>query len=167
MATVTLDGKTCQVGGQFPAIGSKAPDFELVAADMSTVKLSDFLGEKVVLNVLPSIETGVCAAMARRFNEEAGKLDDNVRVLVVSKDLPFALNRFRAAEGLSHVLMTSAYRSPQFGEDYGVTLLDGVFATLFARAVIVLDADHTVVYTELVPEIAHEPDYAAALAALG
>ena len=165
MATITLGGKTCTTNGELPQLGEQAPDFQLIDQDMQTVRLSDFVGESVILNIFPSIDTGICAASTRRFNEEAQELE-NTKVITVSKDLPFALKRFRANEGLDRILQASAYRSPEFGDDYHVTIIDGAFATLFSRVVIVLDADHRVIYTEQVPEIGHEPDYDAAIAAL-
>lgn len=166
MATITLGGKSCQTSGDLPQLGTQAPDFQLIGADMSTVRLSDFVGEPVILNIFPSIDTGVCGAAARRFNQEAADLGDT-KVITISKDLPFALNRFKAAEGLNNVTMATAYRSPEFGDDYHVTILDGGFATLLSRCVIVLDREHRVIYTEQVPEIGQEPDYDAALEALG
>lgn len=166
MATITLGGKTCQTSGDLPEIGTVAADFQLIGPDLSTIRLSDFMGERIILNIFPSIDTDICATSVRRFNEDAGALE-NLKIVTVSKDLPFALKRFKAGEGLSNVVMTSAYRSPEFGQNYGVTILDGAFASLFARAVVALNEDHTVVYTELVPEIGDEPDYDAALEAIG
>lgn len=165
MATITLGGKTCQTHGELPQLGTAAPDFQLIAADLSTVRLSDYLGERVILNIFPSIDTDICAMSTRHFNEDAEGLE-NTRVITISKDLPFALKRFKAGEGLDNVVLTSAYRSPEFGDDYHVTILDGPFASLLSRAVVVLNDDHTVIYTEQVPEIGQEPDYDAALAVL-
>lgn len=166
MASVTLHGKPFQTNGELPEIGTQAPDFQLVGSDLETIRLADFVGEALILNIFPSIDTSVCATSTRRFNEEAQQLE-GTKVLTVSKDLPFALKRFRANEGLEAILQVSAFRSPEFGEDYHVTLLDGPLASLFARAVIVLDAEHRVVHTQLVAEIGDEPDYDAAIAALG
>lgn len=165
MATITLGGKTCQTSGDLPEVGETATDFQLIAPDLSTVRLSDFVGERIILNIFPSIDTDICAMSTRRFNEDAGDIS-NVKVITVSKDLPFALKRFKAGEGLANVVMTSAYRSPEFGANYGVQIIDGAFATLLSRAVVVLDEDHRVIYTEQVPEIGQEPDYDAALEAL-
>jgi len=164
MATVTLKGTPVKTSGELPAVGSKAPDFVLAGADLSDVKLSDYAGKPVVLNIFPSIDTPVCAASVRRFNQEAA-VGDAV-VLCVSLDLPFAQGRFCAAEGLENVKTVSAFRSHTFGADYGVWLTDSALAGLFARAVVVVGRDGKVTYSELVPEIAQEPDYAAALAAV-
>ena len=165
MATITLGGKTCQTVGELPQLGEQAPAFQLITKDMKTVRLDDFIGERLILNIFPSIDTAICAATTRHFNEDAAGLE-NTKVITISKDLPMALGRFLAAEGLQNVIMTSAYRSPEFGDDYGVTILDGGFATLLSRCVVVLDEEHRVIYTEQVPEIGHEPDYDAALEAL-
>ncbi len=165
MATITLGGKTCQTSGDLPQLGTTAPDFQLISADMKTVRLSDFAGQPLILNIFPSVDTAVCGTTVRRFNQEAGDLD-NTTVVTISKDLPFALKRFKAAEGLNNVVMSTAYRSPEFGDEYGLTILDGAFASLLSRCVVVLDAEHRVVYTEQVPEIGQEPDYDAALEAL-
>ncbi len=150
--------------GELPAVGSKAPAYELVGDGLSAVTSADVEG-RTVLNIFPSIDTGVCAASVRRFNELAASLD-NTTVVCVSKDLPFAQGRFCGAEGIDKVTTGSAFRS-SFGEDYGVTMADGPMAGLLARAVVVLDSDGTVIYNQLVPEITQEPDYDAAVAALG
>ncbi len=150
--------------GDLPAVGSKAPAYELVGDGLSAVTSSDASG-RTVLNIFPSIDTGVCAASVRKFNELAAGLEGTT-VLNVSKDLPFAQGRFCGAEGIENVSVGSAFRS-SFGEDYGVTLADGPMAGLLARAVIVLDADGTVIYQQLVPELTTEPDYDSAVAALG
>lgn len=164
MATVTFKSDPVNTAGELPAVGSKAPAFDLVGTDLGEVKLSDFAGKRVVLNIFPSLDTGVCAASVRRFNELAAGLDNTV-VVSVSKDLPFAAERFCVNEGIADVVSSSAFRS-SFGEDYGVTMTDGPLAGLLARSVVVVDGDGNVVHTELVPEITTEPDYDAAVAAL-
>lgn len=166
MAHITLKGNTLRTQGELPAIGSKAPDAVLTGVDLSDFKISDYRGKKVVLNIYPSINTGVCAASVRRFNEEAAGLEDTV-VLCISHDLPFAQKNFCGAEGIENVVMGSPMRPGNtFAADYGLTILDGIFAGLLSRAVVVLDAEGTVLYTEQVPEIAQEPDYNKALAVL-
>lgn len=164
MAEITHRGATVHTVGELPEVGTPAPDFTLVGNGMADVHLSDFAGRRVVLNIFPSVDTGTCAMSVRTFNEKASALDNAV-VLCVSKDLPFAQARFCGAEGLEDVVNASAFRST-FGADYGVTLADGKMAGLLSRAVVVVGTDGTVVYTEQVPEIAQEPDYASALAAL-
>lgn len=150
--------------GNLPDRGQSAPAVDLVATDLSAVSLEDFAGQRVVLNIFPSLDTGVCAASVRRFNELAASLA-NTAVVCVSADLPFAQARFCGAEGIENVTTGSAFRS-SFGDDWGVRMTDGPLEGLLARAVVVLDADHTVTYTQLVPEITEEPDYDAAVAAL-
>ena len=164
MANITLQGNEIHTSGNLPELGTVAPDFTLVAEDLSEKTLSDFAGKKVVLNIFPSIDTGVCAASARKFNEEASALDNTV-VVNVSKDLPFALGRFCASEGLQNVMNLSDYRG-NFGENYGLTIADSPLKGLLSRAVVVVDENGTVKYTEQVPEIAQEPNYAAALEAV-
>ena len=164
MANITLQGNEIHTSGNLPELGTVAPDFTLVAEDLSEKTLSDFAGKKVVLNIFPSIDTGVCAASARKFNEEASALDNTV-VVNVSKDLPFALGRFCASEGLQNVMNLSDYRG-NFGENYGLTIADSPLKGLLSRAVVVLDENGIVKYTEQVPEIAQEPNYAAALEAV-
>lgn len=164
MATITLKGTEIHTTGILPEVGTQIPDFELVGQDLSVKKLSDFHGKKKIINIFPSIDTGVCAASARKFNVEVGNLENTV-VINVSKDLPFALGRFCAAEGLDHVETLSDFRG-HFGEDYGVTIADSPMKGLLSRAVIVTDADNKIVYEEQVPEIAQEPNYEAALNAL-
>src|SRR3954452_8583965 len=164
MATTALGGNPAHTSGELPEIGEKAPAFSLVDADLKDFTLSDLSG-RVVLSIFPSIGTGVCQASVRRFNELASGLD-NTTVLNVSMDLPFALSSFCAAEGLENVRVASAFRS-SFGEDYGVRLTDSKFEGLLARSIVVVDEDGKVVHTELVDDIAHEPDYDAAIAALG
>lgn len=164
MAQITLGGNPVNTIGELPAVGSKASDFTLVATDLSEVTKAGLPEGRVVLNIFPSVDTGVCAASVRRFNELAAGLEDTT-VVCVSKDLPFALERFCGAEGIDGVVTASAFRS-SFGEDYGVVQVDGPIAGLLSRAVVVIDRDGTVVYTEQVPEIGQEPNYDAALAAL-
>lgn len=164
MATTELGGNPAHTVGELPAIGDKAPDFTLVDADLKEFSLGDLPGRKV-LSIFPSIGTGVCQAGLRNFNKLAAGLEDTT-VLNVSMDLPFAIVGFCAAEGIENVKVGSAFRS-SFGDDYGVRLLDSKFEGLLARSVVVVDADGKVVYTELVPSISQEPDYDAAVAALG
>lgn len=165
METVHFKGQECHTYGTLPAVGTQAPDFNLTAADLSAVKSEDFKGKTIVLNIFPSLDTEVCARSVRRFNEEAGKLDNTV-VVCVSQDLPFAMNRFCTIEGLKDVTPASAFRSPQFGEKYGVILVDGPLAGLLTRAVVIIGSDGMIKYRELVDEITEEPDYEAALRAL-
>lgn len=165
MATVTLKNSiTINLNGELPAVGNEAPTLRLVKADLSEVTLEDLRGKRVVLNIFPSVDTGVCAASVRRFNQELSALE-NTEVLCVSKDLPFALGRFCGAEGLEAVTSASAFRSQEIAS-YGVVQLDGPLAGLLARAVVVIDEAGKVIYTELVPEIAQEPNFEAALAVL-
>lgn len=165
MAQITLGGSPIQTVGDLPAAGAAAPAFHLAGADLSTIDSDSFAGGRVVLNIFPSIDTAVCAMSVRKFNEAAAGLD-NTTVLCVSADLPFAAARFCGAEGLDRVKTASTFRSPEFGNDYGVTITDGAFAGLLARAVVVVDTDGSVLYDQLVSEIADEPDYDAAIAAL-
>ncbi|MFQ5478352.1 MAG: thiol peroxidase [Candidatus Binatia bacterium] len=164
MATVTLRGNPCKLDGEMPAVGDKAPDFNLTTGDLSPVTLATHAGKKKVIVTVPSLDTPVCQTETKRFNEQAAKLDDVV-VLIVSSDLPFAQTRFCAAEGIESVVACSDLRDRGFGERYGVAIADGPLQGVTARAVIVLDAEDKVVHTELVSEIAEEPDYDAALAA--
>ncbi len=165
MAHITLHDDPTKTIGTLPETGSKGPDFQLTKTDLSDASLKDFSGKRLVLNIFPSIDTGVCATAVRRFNAEAEKLE-NTEVLCISADLPFAQARFCGAEGLDRVISLSAMRDRKFGEDYGVTIVDGPLASLFSRAVVILDEKGTVLYTEQVPEITQEPDYEAALKAL-
>ena len=164
MAETTLRGNPIHTAGDLPAIGS-SPSFSITKGDLQNLTSDDLKGSNVVLNIFPSIDTPTCAQSVRTFNESASALDDIV-VLCVSEDLPFAQSRFCGAEGLSNVKTASAFRS-DFGEAFGVSLAEGRLAGLLARAVVVLDEQGNVTYTQLVPEIAHEPDYDAALKALG
>lgn len=166
MSQVTLHGNPVQVAGTLPAIGTKAPAFTLTDSQLQEKTLADFSGKKKILNIFPSLDTPTCAQSVRSFNEQAGGRSDTV-VLCISADLPFAQSRFCGAEGLDNVITLSTFRHPEFLRDYGVLLADGALAHLAARAVIVLDEHDQVRYVQLVPEIADEPDYAAALAALG
>lgn len=165
MAEITLKGNKVHTCGELPAVGSQAPDFVLTRTDLSDVSLKDFSGKRIVLNIFPSIDTSVCAASVRRFNEEVEKLENTV-VLCASLDLPFAHERFCGAEGLENVIPVTELRKREFGEDYGVRIIDGPLTGLFSRAVVIIDENGNVVYTEQVPEIAQEPDYKAALKVL-
>lgn len=164
MADITFRGDPIHSIGELPAVGSEVPDFELVGDDLSEVRLSDFAGQKLVISIFPSLDTGVCANSVRAFNEKAAGLE-GAKVLNVSRDLPFAQARFCGAEGIENVQVASDFRT-DFGEKFGVTMSDGPLKGLLSRAVVVVDGDGKVVYTEQVPEIGQEPDYDAALAAL-
>jgi thiol peroxidase len=163
--TVHFQGNPVSVQGSIPQAGAKAPAFTLVAKDLSDVALSQFAGKRKVLNIFPSIDTGVCAASVRKFNQLATELDNTV-VLCISADLPFAQSRFCGAEGLSNVVTLSTLRAPEFLQQYGVGIAEGALKGLSARAVIVIDENDNVVLSELVNEITNEPDYTAALEAL-
>lgn len=162
MAKITFKGNPVSTGGDLPGVGSQAPDFSLVKTDLSELKLSDLKGKNVVLNIFPSIDTGVCAASVRRFNKEAGSLN-NTTVLCISADLPFAAGRFCGAEGLENVVTLSTFRDSSFADKYGVLMTDGPLKGLSARAVVIVNPEGKVVYNELVPEIAQEPDYESAI----
>lgn len=162
---VTLDGAPVTLFGKFPEVGQIAPAFSLVDKDLQDVTLQSFAGKRKVLNIVPSLDTAVCATSTRKFNEAAGKLDNAV-VLVISADLPFAMSRFCVAEGLQNVVVLSLMRGRDFMRNYGVKIADGPLAGLTARAVLVLDEKDCVLHAELVRDITHEPDYDAALAAL-
>lgn len=164
MAQITLRGNPINTVGELPAVGSPAPAFNLTGGDLGTVNSEQFSGKPVLLNIFPSVDTAVCANSVRTFNERAAA--SGATVLCVSKDLPFAQARFCGTEGIENVKTASAFRD-SFGEDYGITMSDGPMAGLLARAIVVIGADGNVTYTELVPEIAQEPDYDAALAAAG
>jgi thiol peroxidase len=165
MADITLGGNPVHTNGELPKTGAKAPDFKLVKTDLSDVTLADFSGSKLVLNIFPSIDTGTCAASVRKFNEKAAALK-NTKVLCISRDLPFAQKRFCGAEGLENVTSLSDFRDGSFGKDYGLEMTDSKLKGLHSRVVIVIDENGAITYTEQVPEIANEPDYDAALAAL-
>ena len=164
MAQTALRGNPITTSGELPEKGDKAPDFDLVASDLSPVTSEDLLGTRVIINIFPSIDTAVCAQSVRTFNEQAATVD-NTTVVCVSADLPFAAGRFCGAEGIENVTTGSTFRS-SFLDDYGVRMADGPLAGLAARSVVVLDGDGTVLHSELVPEIAQEPDYQAAIAAI-
>jgi thiol peroxidase len=158
MAEITLRGNKINTVGNLPSVGNNAPDFKLTKIDLSDVSLNDFKGKKVILNIFPSIDTPVCSASVRKFNEGLSKLDNTV-VLCISKDLPFALKRFCGSEGLENVVPLSEMRDQNFASDYGVRITEGAMAGLMSRAVVALNENGEVVYTEQVPEIAQEPDY--------
>lgn len=163
MAQITLNGNPINTVGELPAIGSKAPDFNLIGSDLWVISTEQFRGKTLVLNIFPSVDIAVCATTVRTFNERAA--GTGVPVVCVSKDLPFAFQRFCSAEGIDNVKTASAFRD-SFGEDYGVTITDGPMAGLLARAVVVIGPDGNVAYTELVPELEQEPNYDTALAVL-
>jgi thiol peroxidase len=165
MANVTLKGTPIHTNGDLPAVGAKAPDFKLTGSDLADVTLADFRGKRKVLNIVPSLDTAVCATSTRKFNEKAGRLSNTV-VLVISADLPFASKRFCTTEGLQNVVPLSLMRDKRFAKDYGVLLEDGPLQGICARAVVVLDERDVVVHRQLVPEIGQEPDYEAALKAV-
>jgi thioredoxin-dependent peroxiredoxin len=165
MASITLGGNPIHTNSELPAVGSKATDFSLIKIDLGTATLADFAGSKVVLNIFPSIDTGTCATSVRTFNEKASSLS-NTKVLCISRDLPFAQKRFCGAEGLENVVNLSDFRDGSFGKTNGLEIADGVLAGLHSRCIIVLDENGSILYTEQVPEIAHEPNYEAALAVL-
>jgi len=165
MASITLGGNPIQTSGELPKVGSQVPDFKLVKNDLSIATLADFKGSKLVLNIFPSIDTGTCATSVRKFNQTASQLE-NTKVLCISRDLPFAQKRFCGAEGLENVINLSDFKSGSFGKDYGLEITDGVLAGLHSRVVLVVDENGTVTYTQQVPEIADEPNYDAAIAAL-
>ncbi len=165
MAKITLKGNAIETVGALPAIGSAAPDFTLVKTDLSETSLKDYRGKNVVLNIFPSIDTGVCAASTRTFNSEASNHTNSV-VLCISADLPFAFARFCEAEGLDKVIPLSVFRSADFGKNYGQTITTGPLAGILARAVVVINPEGKVKYTEQVPEIGQEPNYQAALQSL-
>jgi len=165
MAITKLKGHPINTSGDMPVISAKAPQFQLTGADLQDKSLVDYSGKKVILNIFPSIDTGVCAMSVRRFNAEASKLDNTV-VLCISRDLPFAMGRFCGAEGLDKVITLSEMRNRNFGKDYGLELVDGPMAGLLARSVVVIDQAGSVIYTELVDDIVHEPNYQAAIEAV-
>ncbi len=162
MANVTFKDNPVETIGDLPAKGTLAPDFSLTNGALSEVKLSDYKGKYVVMNIFPSLDTGTCAASVRRFNKEAASLKNTV-VLGISADLPFAAGRFCSAEGIENVVTLSNFRNESFGKDYGLLMIDGPLKGLLARAVVIVNPEGEVVYTELVPEIAHEPDYHSAI----
>ncbi|MBK3517579.1 thiol peroxidase [Carboxylicivirga marina] len=165
MAKITFKGSPVATAGDLPRVGAEAPEFSLVKTDLSEVSLANFKGKKVVLNIFPSVDTGVCAASVRRFNAEASKQDNTV-VLCVSRDLPFAHARFCGAEGLDDVVSLSEYKDEVFSQNYGVKMIDGPLNGLLSRAVVVVDENGKVAHSEQVDDIVNEPDYDAALKAL-
>lgn len=166
MATTKFKGAPVRLSGAFIETGTAAPDFELVKTDLSTLRLHSLRGKRVILNIFPSLDTGICATSVRKFNRLAASLPETV-VLAVSKDLPFAHARFCTTEGIANVVPLSDFRRSGFDEQYGVLMTDGPLAGLLARSVVVIDRDGKVVYTELVPEITQEPDYDRAVEAAG
>ncbi len=165
MANISLKGSPVHTKGDLPSVGSKAPDFKLTNNELSEKTLNDYKGKKIVLNIFPSVDTGTCAASVRKFNKEAANLE-NTKVLCISRDLPFAQNRFCAAEGLENVETLSEFRDDNFSDAYQVKITDGPLAGLMSRAVVVVNEDGNVIYTEQVPEIVNEPDYEKALASI-
>ncbi|MFV1997207.1 MAG: thiol peroxidase [Acidiferrobacterales bacterium] len=166
MAKITLKGNTINTNGELPGVGDTVPDFTLVDSDLNDVGLSDFAGKKKLLNIVPSLDTGVCATSTKKFNEEADKHTDTA-ILIISADLPFAQARFCGEAQTSKVVTLSMMRNRNFAKDYGVLIQDGPMAGICARAIVVIDENNRVLHSQLVPEIAQEPDYDAALAALG
>jgi len=165
MAKITLRGNPINTLGSLPEKGSKAPAFSLVKSDLSTLTLDELAGKKIILHISPSLDTGICATAVRKFNVVAAGMENTV-VLAITKDLPFAHGRFCTTEGIDNVTTLSGFRDTSFGKAYGVDILDGPMAGLYARSIVVIDEKGKVVYTELVPEIVQEPDYDRALAAL-
>lgn len=165
MAKISSRGEIVETSGELPAVGAIAPSFALRKADLSPITLADYEGSRLVLNIFPSIDTPTCAKSVRQFNQSAAAMP-NTKVLCVSADLPFALSRFCGAEGIENVETASVYRSPEFGRDYGIYMAEGRLGGLLARAIVAIDESGKVIHTELVPEIAQEPDYDAVVAAL-
>ncbi|MGV6844951.1 MAG: thiol peroxidase [Lutibacter sp.] len=165
MTKITLKGNPIKTVGKLPKVGTKAPKFSLIKSDLSKTKLKDFKGSKVILNIFPSLDTATCAASVRRFNKEASALE-NTKVLCISRDLPFAQARFCGAEGLENVITLSDFAKGKFGKSYGVTIKNGPLANLHSRAIVIVDEDGMVKYTQQVPEIVDEPNYEEALKAL-
>ena len=165
MASIALGGIPINTNGELPKIGTKAPNFSLIKNDLTIATLDSFKGSRLVLNIFPSIDTSTCATSVRKFNEEASQLE-NTKVLCISRDLPFAQKRFCGAEGLENVISLSDFKSNDFRKDYGLEIIDGAFAGLHSRVVIIIDENGMIKYTEQVPEIADEPDYASALKSL-
>ena len=164
MAKITHKGNPITTIGELPKVGAKAPDFKLTGGDLKDVSLADYKGKRKVMNIVPSLDTPTCATSTRKFNEKAGQMPNTV-VLVISADLPFAMKRFCVTEGLQNVVPLSLMRGKGFAKDYGVLIQDGLLAGITARAVVVVDENDTVTYTQLVPEIGQEPDYDRALQA--
>ena len=166
MAIITLQGNEIHTNGDLPAIGEQAPDFQLVDKDLNNVNLAEYVGKKKLISIVPSLDTPVCATSTKKFSDYAAERNDTV-VLIVAADLPFAMSRFCTSENIENVVTLSMMRNQDFASDYGVLIQDGPLAGITARAVVVLDADNEIIYSELVKEIAEEPDYDAALKALG
>lgn len=165
MAQITFKGNKINTAGQLPTVGSAAPNFSVTKGDLSETTLKEYAGKKLVLNIFPSVDTGVCATSVRKFNAEAAKLNNTV-ILSVSRDLPFALGRFCGAEGIKNVITASEFRNSSFSDAYGVKIIDGPLAGLLSRAVVVIDEKGKVIYTEQVPEVTQEPNYQGALNAI-
>ena len=165
MAEITLGGNPIHTLGELPAVGTKAPDFSLTANDLSVKRLTDFSGKKVILNIFPSLDTSTCATSVRTFNEKASSLNNTI-VICVSRDLPFAQSRFCGTEGLKNVITLSDFANGSFGKDYALEITDGPMAYLHSRAIVVIDENGTISYTEQVGEIADEPNYEAAISSL-
>lgn len=165
MAEITLGGNPIHTLGELPAVGTKAPDFSLTANDLSVKRLTDFSGKKVILNIFPSLDTSTCATSVRTFNEKASSLNNTV-VICVSRDLPYAQSRFCGVEGLKNVITLSDFANGSFGKDYALEITDGPMAYLHSRAIVVIDENGTISYTEQVGEIADEPNYEAAISSL-
>jgi thiol peroxidase len=165
MAKITLKGNEINTTGNLPETGSSAANFTLIKTDLSTVTLEDFKGQQLILNIFPSVDTGTCASSVRNFNKDAASLD-NTKVLCISRDLPFAQNRFCGAEGIENVVMLSDFRTGQFGIDYGLQFSDGPLAGLNSRCIVVIDKEGKIVYTEQVSETIEEPNYEKALASI-
>lgn len=165
METIYFKGTPVHTYGDIPAVGSTAPDFTLTGNSLQDIKLSDYKGKRVVLNVFPSLDTPVCAMSVRKFNQEAAKLD-NTQIICISMDLPFAQSRFCSAEGIDKLVVASAFRAPEFVKNYGLEMVDGPIAGLLARAVIIVDESGKVIYSDLVSEVTDEPDYKAAISVL-
>jgi len=165
MANITLKNNPISTCGDLPNIGEKAKDFSLIGKDLKEVSLNDFQGERIVMNIFPSVDTGICAISVKTFNEKAASLS-NTKVLCISRDLPFAQNRFCGAENIENVLTLSDFSNGSFGKDYGLTIMDGALANLHSRCVVVLDESHNIIHTEQVDEITSEPNYETALSVL-
>jgi thiol peroxidase len=166
MANITLKNNPITTSGNLPNIGEKAKDFSLIGKDLKEVTLNDFIGVRVVMNIFPSVDTGICAISVKKFNTKAASLS-NTKVLCISRDLPFAQNRFCGAENIENVLTLSDFVNGSFGKDYGLTIIDGVLANLHSRCIVVLDESHKIIHTEQVDEITSEPNYETALSVLG
>jgi thiol peroxidase len=165
MANITLKGNSISTSGDLPNIGDQAKNFSLIGKDLQEVTLNDFQGERIVMNIFPSVDTGICAISVKTFNEKAANLS-NTKVLCISRDLPFAQNRFCGAENIENVLTLSDFATGTFGKDYGLTIIDGALTNLHSRSIVVLDESHKIIHTEQVDEITSEPNYETALAIL-